>query len=84
MSSQKYASPLRLKIFPSRILLTVVGLLHLGAIAVLLSASLPLWVDLTGSLLVTLSLLIGWSRAMDNWSYVARDNMAEIQRGSVG
>ena len=63
MSSQKYASPLRLKIFPSRILLTVVGLLHLGAIAVLLSASLPLWVALTGSLLVTLSLLIGWSRA---------------------
>ena len=63
MSSQKYASPLRFKIFPSRILLTVVSLIHLGAIAFLLSASLPLWVILVGSLMITLSLLIGWSRA---------------------
>lgn len=63
MSSQKYATPLRFKIVPSRILISIVSLMHLGAIALLIPASLPLWAIAVCSLIITVSLTISWSRA---------------------
>lgn len=63
MSSQKYASPLRFKIVPSRLLITILSVLHLGAIGLLLPASLPLWAIVVSCLPITVSLLVTWSRA---------------------
>ena len=62
MSSPKYASPLRFKIITSRLLIIIVSLLHLGAIASLVTSSVPLWAIGTGSLIIPLSLLVTWSR----------------------
>ena len=62
MSSQKYASQLRFKIYHSRILFTLVGLMHLVAIALLIPASLPLWAILICSLIITVSLVVSCSR----------------------
>ncbi len=42
MSSPKYASPLRFKIIPSRILLAVMCVLHAGAVILLIPLALPL------------------------------------------
>ncbi|WP_455201660.1 protein YgfX [Kaarinaea lacus] len=63
MSSQKYASPLRFKIVPSRLLIAIVTVMHLGAIGLLLPASLPLWTIVVSCLAITVSLLVSWSRA---------------------
>lgn len=62
MSSQKYASPLQFKIVPSRILISIVSLMHLGAIALLIPASLPPWLIAVCVLIITVSLAISWSR----------------------
>ncbi len=62
MSSQKYASPLQLKIFPSRMLFTCANLIHFGAIAFLLPASLPFGIVIIGTLLLSASLVIHWCR----------------------
>ena len=63
MSSQKYASPLRFKIVPSRLLVSIVSVMHLGAIALLIPASLPFWTIIVSCLTITIGLLISWSRA---------------------
>ena len=66
MSSKKYASPLRFKIIPSRILFVWITVMHLGAILLLLPASLPVGFVIAGSLLLFLSLSIHWCRLRGN------------------
>ena len=68
MSSQKYASPLRFNILPSRILLYAVCSLHLGAGALLIMLALPLLVKLTFAPIILASLVISLSQL--RWSTV--------------
>jgi hypothetical protein len=62
MSSTKFAQPLRLKPKPSRILLTLLVLGHLGAIAVLIPLDLSLFIKLTIGLLLVVSLIVAWRK----------------------
>lgn len=58
MSSTKYAQPLRLNPKPSRILISLLTVGHLGAIAVLFPLALPLFVKLGIAAVLVVSLVI--------------------------
>lgn len=58
MSSTKYAQPLRLEPKPSRILITLLTMGHLGAIAVLFPLNMPLYIKLGIAAVLLVSLVI--------------------------
>jgi toxin CptA len=62
MSSTKYAQPLRLKPKPSRILIGLLTVGHLGAIAVLLPLDFPLIVKLLIAVVLLVSLVVAWRK----------------------
>ena len=67
MSSTKYAQPLRLNPKPSRILIALLTVGHLGAIAVLFPLDLALVIKLGLAALLVVSLVVannlaGWAR----------------------
>ena len=65
MSSQKYASPLRIKLLPSRILLGIVLFAHLGALGLLVPLAMPMLAKILLMVLVMISVTfcvygLGW------------------------
>jgi hypothetical protein len=62
MSSTKYAQPLRLNPKPSRILLGLLTVGHLGAIAVLLPLDFPLIIKLLIVVVLLVSLVVAWRK----------------------
>lgn len=58
MSSTKYVQPLRLNPKPSRILITLLTVGHLGAVAVLFPLDLPLVIKITAAVVLLVSLII--------------------------
>jgi hypothetical protein len=62
MSSTKFAQPLRLKPKPSKILMTLLAVGHLGAIAVLFPLDISLPVKLSIAAVLVVSLVVAWSK----------------------
>lgn len=62
MSSTKYAQPLRLKPKPSRILIGLLTVGHLGAIAVLFPLDFPLIIKLLIAVVLLVSLVVAWRK----------------------
>ena len=68
MSSQKYASPLRIELLPSRILLGIVLFAHLGAVGLLIPLAMPMLPKVLLMVLIIMSLAfsaygLGWEPA---------------------
>jgi len=68
MSSPKYASPLRFNIIPSRILLSILCVLHAGAAVLLVPLALSVSLKISLALVITASLFVclfqaGWIKA---------------------